>query len=698
MTDDPPRRDGRSTIRPAALSWTEGPAPRAPAFGDLYFCDEGGEAETAHVFIQGNDLIERFAAANAVFTIGELGFGTGLNFLLALKSWSETASETARLHFISVDRYPLYPDDHARALAAFPALAPYAERLLARLPPRHAGPHRIMFPEHRATLTLLYGDAEDVLSRFEGAVDAWFLDGFAPARNESMWSEAVLDEVARLSRAGATLATYTVAGAVRRGLAEQGFTVEKRPGFGLKRDMLAGRFEGPHEFHDAAPDGSPIFPAGGWATPADLYGTPRGNVGDARSLATTPPARALWFGRHGAALLAPGARVAVIGAGIAGAALTWHLREAGFSPVVFDGAGPASGASGAAAGLLSPRLALGDQPTDRFHVDAFLYATRFYAEHAPAAFKQSGILQLATDDKELRRAEAMIDAAVLPAEELALLGAKEASEIAGCALAGPCLFIRKGGVVHPPVLVSMVLADTEVRRAGVVGVESEPDKAVVRTEDGALEAFDAVVIANALDALRLAPTEPLPLAGSLGQVTRFQERTALRVPVAFGPYAAPAPGGGLVIGATYDPFEGDLGADPARDARNRAAVLERLPGLIDECWTGEGRASVRCVTPDRTPVAGPLPDWRFAADAYAGLAQGRAEDYPPLARAPRLWALTGLGSRGFATAPLAAAFVVADMAGAPSPVERDVAEALHPVRFLIRDLKRGRVPPALQTL
>jgi len=688
------RRDGRSSVSPARIDWDAGPAPRAPAFGDLYHSDEGGAAETEHVFLAGNDLPARFDRPGP-FAVGELGFGTGLNFLVLWRAWERAAKpKAARLHFVSVEKHPLAPGDQARAVAGRPELSPYAERLVARLPPIHPGPHHIVF-EGGVALTLLYGEAEQVLASCEGAIDAWFLDGFSPARNESMWSDRVLDEVARLSAPDATVATYTAAGAVRRGLETRGFAVEKRPGFGRKRDMLAGRrAEGPTSSGPAASD--PLAaPVGGWAAPDGLYG----DLGTDEDLDQGPPrpiGRAPWFGAHGESLLPPGARVAVVGAGIAGASLAFHLRAAGFRPIVLDGEGPAAGASGNAAGLIAPRLSLGGQPAERFHVDAWLHAANLYRAVAGEAFRDIGVLQLASDEKEADRFRTLVEAEALPADELRLINGPEASAIAGADVEGPALWTPRAGVVDPAGLVRALLGETSVRRARVAAVDATGDGAVLSLEGGERIDADAVVVANALDAARLAPTAPLPLAGSLGQTTLLPDAPPLKTAVAWGPYAVPAPGGGLVLGATYDPYDGDAAPRPERDARNLAAVAEKLAALVRDARPVLGRAAVRCVTPDRAPIAGPLPDWPAALAAYDGLRTGAGLAYPPLPRAPRLWTLTGLGSRGLVTAPLAAALVVADMAGTPSPVERDVAEALHPARFLIRDLRRGRVPEALR--
>ncbi|MCL4801752.1 MAG: tRNA (5-methylaminomethyl-2-thiouridine)(34)-methyltransferase MnmD, partial [Burkholderiales bacterium] len=296
-----------------ALDWQDG-QPYSRRFGDVYFSRESGLGETRHVFLEGNRLPERWArlARGARFAIGETGFGTGLNFCAAWALWARSAPADAILHYVSVERYPLARADLARALGAWPELVAHAEALLAQYGVLAPGWHRFHFAGGRVMLTLAVGDAAERLGELAGRCDAWFLDGFAPARNPDIWSDAVLAAIAAHSFAGATLATYPCAGAVRRGLESAGFRTEKRPGFGRKRAMLAGALE------------------------------------------RSAPARAPLPGSRGAV---------VIGGGLAGAASAWSLARRGWRVTLLERrAALAEEASGNPQGVLYARLAARASP------------------------------------------------------------------------------------------------------------------------------------------------------------------------------------------------------------------------------------------------------------------------------------------------------------------------------------------------
>ncbi|NWG46992.1 MAG: tRNA (5-methylaminomethyl-2-thiouridine)(34)-methyltransferase MnmD, partial [Alphaproteobacteria bacterium] len=222
---------------PSDIAFDESGTPVSARFGDVYFSREGGVAETRHVFLEGCDLPAALAG-RARFAIGETGFGTGLNLLVTALTWRE-ATEEGWLDYVSTELYPLTRDKLCEALgrlsAREPALAPAAAELIDAWPAPCAGFHRIELGSLRTRLTLLVGDAAEMLGALEARIDAWFLDGFSPARNPEMWSPALFRETARLSAPGARLATYTVAARVRTGLAEAGFALTRRPGFGRKR-------------------------------------------------------------------------------------------------------------------------------------------------------------------------------------------------------------------------------------------------------------------------------------------------------------------------------------------------------------------------------------------------------------------------------------------------------------------------------
>ncbi len=216
----------------AELEWRDETVPVSTRFDDPYFSLDNGLAETAYVFLGGNDLPERFRPG---FHISELGFGTGLNLLAALKLWRETGQEGV-LHYTTFEAFPMTPTEMIRAQRAFPDIAEVA----ADLAPHWSDDlHRIDLPDLR--FEMIRGDARETLPQWEGRADAWFLDGFSPAKNPELWGPDLMAEVCRHTAPGGTAATYTAAGFVRRGLHDAGFEVDRRPGFGRKRHMTVAR-------------------------------------------------------------------------------------------------------------------------------------------------------------------------------------------------------------------------------------------------------------------------------------------------------------------------------------------------------------------------------------------------------------------------------------------------------------------------
>ncbi|MFN0024474.1 MAG: bifunctional tRNA (5-methylaminomethyl-2-thiouridine)(34)-methyltransferase MnmD/FAD-dependent 5-carboxymethylaminomethyl-2-thiouridine(34) oxidoreductase MnmC [Parvularculaceae bacterium] len=623
----------------AKVDW-EASAPRSIFFDDIYFAGDGA-AEASHVFLDGNNLGRRFGEADR-FAIGELGFGSGLNFLSAWALWRAVRRPAARLHFLSFEKYPLRADDLVRASAAWPHLQGFSEALARAYPPPVAGFHRLALAEG-VTLTLAFGDASMMLTRCEASIDAWFLDGFAPAKCPGMWSDAVFAEIARLSAKGATAATFTVAGAVRRGLEAAGFAIEKRPGYGRKREMLTAAIDAP----------------------------PR------------PRRRAPWFSPSALPPLLPGARLAIIGGGVAGASLADAAARAGLIPTLIDNLGLANAASGNPAGLIMPRLDLGNSAGGRFFIAAYLCALRtierLETETGAVVFNRCGAFQPSLADDDAARAARQLTSGILPE------GWIEARDRG--------VYFPQAGVIDPRAFCSALAGATAIIRTRAIRINRTASGIEVFLEDGSAVAADAVVIANGADALRFAEARTLPLTRVGGQIDWFPDAAPPASAVAFGPYAAPARGGGLIIGATYD----RLGANAQPQARIGAtqltidAIAAALPDLAAslDAKASRPRASVRCQTPDRLPIAGPAPDFHFYGAEYDDLRTGKARDYPDGRSIPGVFLLTGLGSRGLVTAPLLADMIVAEMTGAPAPVERDIAEALHPARFFIRDLKRA---------
>jgi tRNA U34 5-methylaminomethyl-2-thiouridine-forming methyltransferase MnmC len=220
------------------LEWREGDMPYSQEFGDHFYCREDGRLECGHVFLAGNGLPARWRQAGE-FRIGELGFGTGLNFCETWRQWKETRAEGGKLHFISFERFPMQGGEIDRALSPWPEIKVERDALVAQWPAQPSGHVTLEFgPDIR--LTVACGTALDEIGRFSGMFDAWYLDGFAPRRNPDMWSQELMRLVHGKTVDGGGFATYAAAGFVRRNLEAAGFAVERRPGFGSKREMLCG--------------------------------------------------------------------------------------------------------------------------------------------------------------------------------------------------------------------------------------------------------------------------------------------------------------------------------------------------------------------------------------------------------------------------------------------------------------------------
>jgi tRNA 5-methylaminomethyl-2-thiouridine biosynthesis bifunctional protein len=581
------------------LIWTEDGSPRSGRFGDVYFSQQDGLAEARTVFLAGCGL-PRAWDGHRRFCVAELGFGTGLNIAALLDLWRREGPAEGHLSIFSVEGFPLGREEAGRALEAWPELGGATQALLDVWPEATPGFHRLDLPDFNATLDLAIGDVGWALSQWTGQADAWFLDGFAPSTNPDMWSDAVLDGIAARSSPGARAATFTVAGAVRRGLAGRGFSVEKRPGHGRKRERLEARLPG---------------------TPVDSHRT--------RS-------------------------VAVIGAGIAGAALARAFAALGVKATVIEAEGSGAGASGFPAALVTPRLDAGDAGIAALHAQALTRAAALYAA-LPGAVVETGVLQLEQAPRDAVRFGKVADQPVWAAGAMDVFDAAACTARLGEPVGCGGLWMRDAMAIRPAVVLDAWLAPAERITATVRHIEATDAGWQLRdAADAVILEAGIVVVAAGWGSAGLAPA--VALAPVRGQANWVEGAGA--GPVAWGGYAVPT-GTGLLFGATHDRGKTDGAPSDEATARNLTTVAARLPQLaarIAATGPTQARTAVRATTPDRLPLAGAMP----GVDG--------------------LFMLGGLGSRGFCVAPLLAEHVAALATGAPSPLPADLAARVDPSR------------------
>lgn len=650
----------------AQLDWDERGQPLSRSYGDVYFSQENGLEETRYVFLANNDLAERFAAlANGeCLSIGETGFGTGLNFLCAWQLFEQQAPAGARLHFVSVEKYPLRHDDLQRALALWPELAPFSAELLAQYRAIHPGFQRLLLAGGRVVLTLLIGDVMEQLPQLDARIDAWFLDGFNPAKNPQMWTPELFAELARLSAANATLGTFSSAGVVRRALIDAGFQMKRVPGLGKKWEVLKGRFIG-----NPTDEGKPWF-----ARPAR-------------------PARE----KH----------AVVIGAGLAGCATAASLAARGWRVSLLERhAAVACEASGNPQGVLYLKLSAHGTALSQLIVAGFGHTRRLLERlQRGADWDACGVLQLAFDDKEAARQAKL--AAAFPVDLLASLTREQAEALAGIGLPAGGLFYPDAGWVHPPALCQLLAAHPLISlMTHHEALELQRDNGQWQVLAGARPLISApvVVLAAAAEIRRFAQSANLPLKRIRGQISRLPASPAsseLRTVVCAEGYVAPPRDGEHTLGASFDFHSDDLTPSAAEHAGNLELLMDISTDLAERLQVDqldpaqlEGRAAFRCTSPDYLPIVGPLADAEAFSEAYAVLVKdARQVPDAPCPWLPGLYINSGHGSRGLISAPLSGELIAAWLEDEPLPLPRAVAEACHPNRFALRKLIRGAGSP-----
>lgn len=660
-TDNPPLPD--RVLASPRLSLREG-APFDDRFDDIYFMPGHGIAEGETVFLAGNGLPQRWRTSPSTgggrpFRLFELGFGTGLNFLLTAARFLEDAPARARLDYWAVEAFPLTPEQRRAVRTDLPArLKRLADRLDRLWPTSTRGIHPLPF-HPRIRLVAIWDDGAKALAdlprlraRTDG-FDAWYADGFAPARAPDLWQPALFAAAAAYSAPGATLATFSAARPVRDALQGAGFAVRRVAGFAGKRHRTVARLPAP-----------------------PLHLRPRPDA-------------------------------IVIGAGIAGICAARSLAAEGATVALVDGTGPAAGASGNPLGLVTPRLGLEDTPADRFFRSSWTRMLATVADAPRDAVPHRGALLPARDGKSAERAARLVREGALPPDDFRYCDRGTAMEAAGVDVGGAALAVPAAPTIRPGRLCRWMADGLTILRTEVGRLDRRGEAWVALSRRGnpIIEA-EVAILAGGAASLSLFPDAMLPIVGRRGQITLVAATPpslGLKLAISGDGYVTPAIDGVHALGATFDPAPPggrSLTDRPTArdDGRNRRQLADALPALAARLGGSAmkivgHRRSVRATTPDRLPLIGPVPDASAFTRTHRRAAGGAgAADWDdPDGLYPGLFTLSGLGARGFLTAFLAGEILAARIVGGPIPADRSTVAAVHPARFLWRDLKRGRV-------
>ncbi|MDD7805100.1 MAG: bifunctional tRNA (5-methylaminomethyl-2-thiouridine)(34)-methyltransferase MnmD/FAD-dependent 5-carboxymethylaminomethyl-2-thiouridine(34) oxidoreductase MnmC [Endozoicomonas sp. (ex Botrylloides leachii)] len=651
----------------AALKWNNSGQPISTLFNDVYFSRTSGIKEKEYVFLDGNNLterIKRLSATDKPFVIGETGFGTGLNFLCAWQHFNQHAPEHARLHFISTEKYPLSKADLTKALSLWPELSKYSALLLCRYLPPCRGFHCLKFSHGRITLTLIIGDILETLPTINAQVNAWFLDGFSPAKNPDMWHPSLFNTMAQKSAPGATYATFTAARVVNDGLLEENFSVTKKKGFGCKRNMMCGQLK---------------------AVPTLINKGP------------------VW---HQYPSIRPLEKSAVVlGGGLAGISCARALAERGWQIILLEQHSQlAMEASGNPQAILYAKLSPNQTVLSQFIAQGFCYSANLIRDleaQYPNTRHGCGVIQLSTSSLVRKRYIEL--AKQFPDDFLQYLNEYQLSEKAGMAIQYDGLFFPEAGWVNPSTLCYHMAKHPNITiktNTKVNSLSFNSNHWQLFNQDQIITTAQTVIIATGATTHLMAQLAHLPLKGIRGQVTkRIATKTsrALRACVCAEGYVAPAVGDYHTLGATFDFNSTSTKLTEADHKKNVAMQSRWFPAFAkaigDEQNTiQDGKAGVRCTTPDYLPVVGPIVNKAHFIEQFAMLRKNAKLSFQQVPDYwPGLYISAGHGSRGLISCPLAGELLASIINGEPSPVAENIREQLNPNRFLVRDLARNKI-------
>ncbi|CAM4420180.1 tRNA 5-methylaminomethyl-2-thiouridine biosynthesis mnmC [Acinetobacter dispersus] len=613
-------------LQTAELDWelVDGiEVPISKQFGDVYFSKDNGLLETRHVFLNGNDLTERLSELKdfQYFCVGETGFGTGLNILTLWQLWQQVRPDNhSHLHAISVEKFPLNKADLIRALNVWPELRPLAEQLIQQYPLPIAGCHRLSFPEERFSIDLWLGDAQDIFPSIPKtqAVNAWFLDGFAPSCNPDMWQENVLNHIVRLSEFGTTFASFSVAGVLKRGLKQHGVHISRPRGFGHKREMLKAI----------------------WLDTSSETST----LADSEQNRTTSQAALKTIQRQ----------IAIIGAGIAGLSTAWAFAQRGHQVTIYEQNEPLSGASGNPLALLNPKLCPIEQAHEHLMTLSWQHALNFYTRFK--AFRPIQVQQMA-----LKNADELLSLAEqYPSGVLSVQNQQDVTPKTNY----PSLMLHQAGAVSPQQLRDEILQhpNIKIEKAKISRLNSADNQTELWQGQQLIATADDVIVCCAKQSAELFENYPVlkPIRGQVSWVENREQALALDQAYSYGGYCMQLDATQLILGASFYPNRDDvevLAEDHVHNYELIHSVFPEYAQQLPSTETWQGRASVRAQSLDYFPLVGKMKNHQ------------------------QIYTFAGLGSKGFLFAPLCSEVLAALVLGELCPISQSLLDKLNPQRF-----------------
>lgn len=653
-------------LKQARISWSESGHPYSDEYSDVYFSDEDPIGESHHVFIQGNQLETRFSLLTGkLFTLAELGFGTGLNFLVSWNLWNQLKPEQGQLHYIAFEKHPLTKQQLEKCLKLWPAYSSLSEHLLKNWPTISSGCHRILLNDS-VVLDLHFGDALSQLSKINkiAGVDAWFFDGFSPSNNTSLWQQDITNEVARLSNSEATLASYSVSGTFRRSLERSGFDIQKLPGFGRKRHMLRAIINNPSE----RPQPKSAKPWNNWLKTKISPKT-----------------------------------VAIIGGGLAGCSLAYSLKLRGINSCLYEaGTTIASGASGIPQFALRPRLFQEHSPLAEFYLQSYLFSQsllKHLGDNERLNWHNCGVYQ---QQKALNKQSS------LNIEQLQSLYPNEILDFRNHAASpnlnqanSEDLYFPHGGWVDPTKLCNTLLETSQATlnlNTTVTSLELNTESWTLKDSNHMASEFSAVVLANSQGIQNLEQTKTIPIQSLAGQVTFVKgcgESRQLNSVLCGQRTLFPnknISNHQHLIAASYRRNQA-LDRNPGDDQQNLELMRQSLndPAILQDKII-DSKVAIRSNSKDHIPLVGAIPNNELAIKKFGVLAQNAKADTAAMNTEPHYWPNLYIsaahGSNGLATCPFSAEIIASLINNEQLPINSEIAAALNPIRFIIRELKR----------